>query len=126
MSRLRRRSERGAAESIQVVLIWPVVLLATLGIIQGGLWLHGRNVAIRAATIAVDEARGVTGTTDRARSLAIDLATHSGLSEVEVSVIRDGDRAVARVAGRAPVILDLGFGRVDEQAVAPLERVPGR
>lgn len=123
---LRNRSERGAAESIQLVLIWPVVLLVTAAVIQGGLWLHGRNVAIRAAAIAVDEARGAVGTTDRARSLAIDLATSSGLTEVKVMVIRDGGRAEARVTGRAPVIMDFGLGMVNERAVAPLERVPGR
>ncbi len=122
----RRRSERGAAESVQLVLIWPVVLLATVAVIQGGLWLHGRNIAVRAAAVAVDEARGATGTTDRARALAIDLATNAGLTEVKVSVIRDGDQVEARVIGRAAVIIDFGLGRMDERAVAPLERVPGR
>lgn len=122
----RRRSERGAAESVQLVLIWPVVLMATVAVIQGGLWLHGRNVAVRAAAVAVDEARGATGTTDRARALAIDLATNAGLTEVKVSVIRNGDQVEARVIGRAAVIIDFGLGRMDERAVAPLERVPGR
>jgi hypothetical protein len=125
-SRDRRRSERGAAESLQLVLIWPVVLLATVGVIQGGLWLHGRNVAIRAAAVAVDEARGASGTTEGGRALAIDLATQSGLTDVQVSVVRNGGRVEARVSARAAVIIDLGLGRVTEQAVAPLERVPGR
>jgi hypothetical protein len=122
----RRRSERGAAESLQLVLIWPVVLMATIAVIQGGLWLHGRNIAIRAAAMAVDEARGATGTTDRGRALAIDLATEAGLTEVKVSVIRNGNQVEARVTGRATVVIDFGLARVNERAVAPLERVPGR
>ncbi|WP_152365202.1 TadE/TadG family type IV pilus assembly protein [Microlunatus speluncae] len=122
----RHRSERGAAESLQLVLIWPVVLLATVAVIQTGLWLHGRNIAVRAAAVAVDEARGATGTTDRGRALAIDLATTAGLTEVKVVVLRIGDQVEARVTGRAAVIIDFGLSRMDERAVAPLERVPGR
>lgn len=122
----RDRSERGAAESLQLVLIWPVVMMAIAGIIQAGLWIHGRSVAIRAAAVAVDEARGAAGSTDRARNLAIDVATSSGLTEVKVLVIKENGQAEARVSGQAPVIINLGFGRVSERAVAPAERVPGQ
>ena len=52
------RSDRGVSESVQYALIWPVLMLATLGIIQSGIWLYSRNVALRAAIAAADTARG--------------------------------------------------------------------
>lgn len=122
----RRPAERGAAESLQVVLIWPVVLMATVAVIQAGLWLHGRNAAIHAANVAVDEARGAAGSPDRARALALDVATSAGLSEVKVRVLRIEGRVEAEVIGQAHSLIGFGFGRVEERATAPLERVPGR
>jgi hypothetical protein len=121
-----RRAERGAAESLQLVLIWPVVLMATVAVIQAGLWLHGRNAAIRAANVAVDEARGAAGSPDRARARALDAATHAGLSEVKVRVLRIEGRAEAQVTGQAQSLIGFGIGRVEERATAPLERVPGQ
>jgi len=116
------RDERGLSESVQWAILWPLLMLLTLGIIQAGIFLHGRNVAQRAATSAVDIARGSYGTAADARHLAETIARSGGLEHISVRVQRTGTTASADVSGNAPMIFDLGLGRITETATAPLER----
>jgi Flp pilus assembly protein TadG len=117
------RDERGLSESVQWAILWPLLMLLTLGIIQAGIFLHGRNVAQRAATAAVDTARGSYGTAADAQHLAETIASSGGLENISVRVQRTGTTARADVSGNAPTIFDLGLGRITETAIAPLERV---
>ncbi len=118
-----RVNERGLSESVQLAVIWPALMLVTLGLIQTGIWLHGRNVAERAATAAVDAARGSEGTSAAAEELGVDLARAGGLDEVSVTVVRSATAVSATVTGTAPLIFDLGMADLHETAAAPLERV---
>lgn len=115
--------ERGLSESVQLSVVFPLLMLLTLGIIQGGLWLHGRNVAHRAATAAVDVARGTQGSQAEAQELAEGLATAGGLRDVTVSVFGSATEVRVVVRASAPVMLDLGLGGLNETAAAPRERV---
>ena len=117
------RDERGVSESVQWAVLWPVLMLVTLGIIQAGIFLHGRNVAQRAATAAVDAARGSYGSAADAEHLAETIAGSGGLTHVSVRVQRTAAIASADVSGYAPMIFDLELGRVSATATAPLERV---
>ncbi|HSU36283.1 MAG TPA: TadE/TadG family type IV pilus assembly protein [Propionibacteriaceae bacterium] len=119
---LRARDERGLSESTQWAVLFSLLMLVTLGIIQAGIVLHGRNVAQRAATAAVDVARGSYGTVAEAEELANDIARSGGLEAVSVRVTRGATQATADVTGRAPAMLDIGIGRIHESASAPLER----
>ena len=76
---LRARDERGLSESTQWAVLFSLLMLVTLGIIQAGIVLHSRNVAQRAATAAVDVARGSYGTVAEAEELANDIARSGGL-----------------------------------------------
>lgn len=116
------RDERGLSESVQWAILWPVLMLLTLGIIQAGIFLHGRNVAQRAASAAVDAARGSYGSAADAEHLGVSIASSGGLKNVSVRVQRIGTTATADVSGYPPVIFDLDLGRINETAVAPLER----
>ena len=116
------RDERGLSESVQWAILWPLLMLLTLGMIQAGIFLHGRNVAQRAATSAVDIARGSYGTAADARHLAETIARSGGLEHISVRVQRTGTTASADVSGNAPMIFDLGLGRITETATAPLKR----
>ena len=118
----KARDERGLSESTQWAVLFSLLMLVTLGIIQAGIVLHGRNVAQRAATAAVDIARGSYGTVAEAEELANDIARSGGLEAVSVRVTRGAARATAVVTGQAPSMLDLGIGRIHESASAPLER----
>jgi Flp pilus assembly protein TadG len=116
------RDERGLSESVQWAILWPLLMLLTLGIIQAGIFLHGRNVAQRAATAAVDAARGSYGTASDAQHLAETIASAGGLESISVRVQRTATSATADVSGNAPMIFDLRLGRITETATAPLER----
>jgi Flp pilus assembly protein TadG len=121
--RVVARDERGLSESVQWAILWPLLMLLTLGIIQAGIFLHGRNVAQRAATAAVDAARGSYGAAGDAQRLAETIASSGGLEHISVRVQRTATTASADVSGNAPMIFDLGLGRITETATAPLERV---
>ena len=121
--RVVARDERGLSESVQWAILWPLLMLLTLGIIQAGIFLHGRNVAQRAATAAVDAARGSYGTATDAQHLAEAIASSAGLEHISVRVRRTATTASADVSGNVPMIFDLGLGRITETATAPLERV---
>jgi Flp pilus assembly protein TadG len=118
-----RRDERGLSESVQHAVIFPVLMLVTLGIIQAGIWTHGHTVALRAASAAVDIARGSHGSSAEAREMATGVTAAGGLRRVVVSVSTGNGRAEVTVSGEAPVLIDFGLGQVSEHASAPLERV---
>lgn len=117
------KDQRGLSESVQYAVIFPVLMLVTLGIIQAGIWLHGQNVAARAAAAAADAARGSYGDTGQAREIAADLATAGGLKDTTVDVAKGATAVDVTVSGRAPLIFDVGLGRISESASAPLEQV---
>ncbi|HLM21307.1 MAG TPA: TadE/TadG family type IV pilus assembly protein [Propionibacteriaceae bacterium] len=117
------RDERGLSESVQWAVLWPLLMLLTLGIIQAGIFLHGRNVAQRAATAAVDVARGSYGSAADAEHLGESIASSGGLKSISVRVQRTGTAVTADVSAYPPMIFDLDLGRINETAVAPLERV---
>lgn len=118
-----RRSERGLSESVQFAVVWPLLVLLTLGIIQAGLWLHGRNVAQRAAVAAVDVARGSYGTPAEARERAQTLTSAGGLGGVVIEISMGGTDVRATVTADAPTMLNIGAGRLRETASAPRELV---
>jgi Flp pilus assembly protein TadG len=120
---IRARDERGLSESVQWAVLWPALMLVTLGIIHAGIFLHGRNVAQRAATAAVDAARGSYGSAADAQHLAANIAASAGLKDVSVRVQRSGTTVTADILATAPMIFDLRLGRINETASAPLERV---
>lgn len=121
--RIRVRDERGLVESVQHAVIWPVLLLVTVGIIQAGIWVHGHNVALRAAQAGVDAVRGSYGSVGEAGQVAGGIARGGGLAAVDVRVSRGTATVQVTVTGTAPAILDLGLGRITETASAPVERV---
>jgi len=104
-------------------MIWPLLLLVSLGIIQAGIWIHGHNVATRAANAAADAASGSYGSTGEARQIAQGIARGGGLSDVAVTVSTGSSIVQVTVAGRAPSLLHLPLGNIRETASAPVERV---
>lgn len=122
-SRIRARDQRGLSESVQHAVIFPVLMLITLGVIQAGIWVHGHSVASRAAAAGADIARGSYGSTAEARGTAAKLAGAGGLHDVTVETRRSGSDVEVVVSGRAPLMLDLGLARITEVATTPLEKV---
>jgi len=115
--------ERGLSQSVQYVVIFPVLMLVTLGIIQAGISVHSHHVAIRAASAGADAAHGSYGSAADAQRVARYLAEAGGLADVGVTVTRRSGEVLVTVTGRAPLIFDIAAGRVKETARAPVERV---
>jgi Flp pilus assembly protein TadG len=117
------RTERGVSESVQYALIWPLIMLTTLGIIESGIWLHSRNAALRAAIAAADTARGTYSSSGNAEAVAQAIAQSGGLRQISVAVDRSPTSVTVVVNAQAALILDLGLGALTETASAPVERV---
>lgn len=115
--------QRGLSSSTQLAVVFPLLMLLTLGIVEAGLWMHARNVAERAASAAVDVARGTYGTAGEGEARARDLTTAAGLTDVVVHVERGPQRVTADVSVHATPVLDLGLGTIRETASGPRERV---
>lgn len=118
-----RRTERGLFESTQYALVWPLLMLATLGIIEAGVWLHGHNVALGAVHTAAEVARGTDADTGPAQAAASRIADQGGLRDVGVSINRGTTTVTVTLTARIPMPLDLGLGAITETATAPVERV---
>jgi len=57
MGMRRLRGDRGDAVTVQHVILFPVVLLMFFALVQGGVYWHGRNMALAAAETGVREGR---------------------------------------------------------------------
>jgi Flp pilus assembly protein TadG len=93
----RGRDERGA-ETIEVVLVTPVLLLLLMLIVQFALWYHASHVAEAAAQQGTSAARVETGTADDGRDHAQQFMANAAPALVEdVVVTATRDTEVARV-----------------------------
>ncbi len=108
--------------SVQWAVLFPAVMLCTLGIIQAGIWIHGRNVAVEAANTAADISRGSSADDGSARAAAERVAAVGGLSDVTVGIDRGATRVTVTFSGRIPMFFDVGLGAITETAHAPVER----
>lgn len=110
-------------DSVQWAILTPLLLLTVLGIIQAGLWLHGRTIASNAAIAAAEEAAVLGAADTNASAIAHRIADAGGLVDLAVTVDRGTERVRVVVSGRMPTFVDLGQTRVSEQATRPVERV---
>lgn len=117
-------NERGLSESTQWALVLPTLLAVVLGLVQTGVWLHGRTVAMQAASAAADVAAS-TGTRG-IESTATAIAARGGLTDVTVRTTDSATTVTVTVSGRVPTFFDIGQGRVSGQAVLPREQVTHR
>lgn len=105
---------------MQFAIVMPLLMLISLGIIQAGVWLHGRNVA---AALAADVARSYGGDDVDAERAAHRVAAVGGLQDVVVRIDPDGRVVRVHLSARTPLIFDIGRGRITATATAPMERV---
>jgi Flp pilus assembly protein TadG len=122
----RRRGERGSA-TLEITVIFPVLLLAIFGIIQGALYYHARHVAIAAASDGLTAARARTGSAEEGRRVAAAFLERAGgddvLLESSVRVQRSGTTATVLVSGRTLSLLPgLPGWSVTQSASGPVER----
>ncbi|HWL44488.1 MAG TPA: TadE family protein [Ilumatobacter sp.] len=121
-ARGRVRGDAGMT-TVQLTVLFPVVLFWLMLIVQFGLWWHAKQVANGAAAEAVTAARTPSGTDLAGEQAALGYLAESGnLSHVEVEVTRDGEVVVAIISGHAPRLVPGFAWSVTAVSQAAVER----
>ena len=124
----RGGSERGFV-TLELVVLFPVVLLVIFGVIQGALFFHGRNVVLAAAEQGVRAARtdgqsapaGVA--TARARQFLLDTGELANFTDLTISPAVTATEVRVTVTARTVSLLPgLPGPQVRASASGPRER----
>lgn len=117
------RGERGSA-SVELVLVFPLVLLAVLLLAQVSLWAHARQLAQAAASQALTATRVRDATAVDGQRAARQVLAQLGpgpLHNPRVTVTRGAQRATVDITGQAPSITGLLPLPVRAHAEGPTE-----
>ncbi|MBY8345814.1 pilus assembly protein [Streptomyces spinosirectus] len=124
------REDRGDT-SIQIAIVFPFVLLATLAVIQASMWYYARQIALTAAREGATAARAYQASpadgAARARNVLGRTAGDS-LRAYSVSASSTGARVQVEVTGSAQSMIPGVSGlHIKQRASGPVERwtVPG-
>lgn len=127
----RWRDDRGDA-SIQMAIVYPFVLLATIAVIQVSMWYYARSIALTAAREGLTAARAYQASPADGTAKAQQVLERSaGDSLLGYSVSTAGstaERVRVQVTGTAQSMIPGVAGlRVSQSASGPVERwtVPG-
>lgn len=110
MRQLRERLDRLGPErgsmSLELVILMPVLLLALFTIIQAGLWINAREVALHAAAEGSAAASAENATDEAGYAAATAYVAQVGaLSGTAVAVDRSATQVTVTVSGQAPSIV---------------------
>ncbi|MGW2936336.1 TadE/TadG family type IV pilus assembly protein [Streptomyces sp. NPDC001156] len=125
------RDDRGDT-SIQMAIVFPFVLLATVAVIQASMWYYARQIALTAAREGASAARSYQASPGDGAARAREvLGRTAGDSLLSYSVFAgsSGQRVQVQVSGRAQsMIPGLSGLKITQSASGPVERwtVPGR
>lgn len=120
---MRSRRRDDGLSSVELAILMPVLLFWVLLIVQFGLWWHAKQVAVAAATAAVDVARLPDGSAPAGQAEAADVLASAGhLGAPSIDVSRTSTVVAATVAGNAPRLVPGFAWRVAARATAPVER----
>lgn len=109
--------------TIQVAILFPVVLFWIMLIVQYGLWWHAKQVANAAAAEAVDAAQVSSGTARDGEDAAASYLAQSGnLDDITITVSREPTTVTVEVHGDAPRLVPGMEWSVTARSSAPVER----
>lgn len=119
----RDARDRGAM-SLEMLIIFPVVLMAILLVVHVGLWWHAKNVAMSAAQLGVESARVRGASADAGTAEAREFLSRAGGSISGTSVSGSkGATVTIRVTGYVDTMIPGLKLRIDQHADAAAERV---
>lgn len=125
----RRRSEDGAS-ALELVIVFPAVLLIFLIVIQTGAYFYARSLALSAAQSGVDKVRTTDGSVGEGNREAKSFTSRSGgnmLKSVTVRATRDQTQASVTVRGQSLSLVPGIKGlKVEQTATQPVERFTQR
>jgi Flp pilus assembly protein TadG len=121
----RPSGERGAA-SVELAVVFPVVLLLLVVLIQVALWFYARSVALGAAQEGAREGRVQPASTGRAQAAAEDFLDQTAqdlLTDRDVTVTGSPTQIEVTVTGTSLSLMPgLPGWSVTQTAVGPVER----
>src|SRR4051794_30254687 len=126
-SRLSRlRGERGSV-SLEMAIVFPVVLLIIVTSIQAAMWFYARSVALGAAQEGAREGRLQPASPARAELAAqsfLERAGHDVIEGGDVEVTGSTTSIAVTVTGTSLALVPgLGGWSVSQTAVGPIEQV---
>lgn len=126
-ARHRGPGEHGAA-TVELTIIFPIVLLLIFGIVQTAVWYHGRTLAMLAAQDALRATQALNGTTEDGRTEAAQALASNGatgfLTEPTVTVTRTRTSATVTVTARSLALLPGTSLPITQHAEGPVEHLP--
>ncbi|GAA3785627.1 TadE/TadG family type IV pilus assembly protein [Streptomyces chiangmaiensis] len=125
----RWRDDRGDT-SIQMAIVFPFVLLATVAVIQASMWYYARQIALTAAREGLTVARAYQSSPAAGATQAREVLGRTAgdsLRGYSVSVSSNGQRVRVQVSGTALSMIPGVSGlQVSQSASGPVERwTPG-
>src|SRR3954462_10073861 len=121
----RRSGERGAA-SVELAVVFPVVLLLVMTLIQAALWFYARSIALGAAQEGAREGGAQPASTARAESPAeafLEATAQDLLTGRDVAVAGSPASIAVTVTGTSLSLFPgLSGWSVAQTAVGPVER----
>ncbi|OLO25985.1 hypothetical protein PZ61_0237010 [Streptomyces sp. MNU77] len=119
----RDARDRGAM-SLEMLIIFPVVVMAILLVVHVGLWWHAKNVAMSAAQLGVESARVRGASAGAGTAEAREFLSRAGGSISGTSVSGSkGATVTIRVTGYVDTMIPGLKLRIDQHADAAAERV---
>ena len=115
--------------TLELVVMFPLLLLLLFGSVQAGLYFHARDIAMSAAEAGLRAGRVEGGTLAEADQRATAFAQEAGggyfLRDLGVEPATDGQQMTVTVTGTPPVLI-LGGGprwTITQTATGPIEQV---
>ncbi|WP_405914591.1 TadE/TadG family type IV pilus assembly protein [Streptomyces sp. NBC_00728] len=127
----RRWGDDRGDTSIQMAIIFPFVLLATVAVIQASMWYYARQIALTAAREGASTARAYQSSPAAGAAQAQNVLGRTAgdsLRGYSVLASSDGQRVRVQVSGTALSMIPGVAGlQITQSASGPLERwtVPG-
>ncbi|MBF6060407.1 pilus assembly protein [Nocardia terpenica] len=123
------RDDRGSV--LETVIITPMVLAMLFAAIQGALYFHARNVAVKAAEAGLREARGHNGNAVLGTAAAYAYIARTGPTILRAPVVvitRGPQDATAHIVGQPVQLVPMLHLTVTVDETQPVERVtrPGQ
>jgi Flp pilus assembly protein TadG len=118
-------AEHGAA-SVELAVVFPLVLLLVMTLIQAALWFYARSIALGAAQEGAREGRLQPASTARAQSAAesfLDQTAQDLLTSRDVDVAGSPSSIAVSVSGTSLSLFPgLSGWSVSQTAIGPVER----
>jgi hypothetical protein len=110
--------------SLEMLIVFPAVLLLILLVVHVGLWWHARNVALAAAQLGVESARVRGASAGAGTAEAREFLARAGGSISHTSVSGSkGTTVRIRVTGYVDTMIPGLKLRIDQHADAAAERI---